>query len=517
MTTPSNVTFPPPNQRMAAPGRPRRSPGGGATFLYLATVLAYAAIFSFWQVEPLPARVHALGVLIFATSFIPLTLWTARGRRGLPMFELIVLSYALQFSLPLYTQSQGLVIRGQFVPVSWQALVQALVLVEVGIVGFIAGYYLFLRSPLAAATPCLDLPFVEQRRMTYIYSSFLLGGAVMLFSSAGVGFLQTPALGALTRLLASQFNIALIVLAYQVYQQPRASQGQHVLLFAALTFAFLIGLSTGLIENAFIPLVSVFIVQWQARSRLPWRWLAVAAAMFVVLNPAKFTFRSLVWFGGADYSLGDRIGLWSDLAAESAGNLLQPTFAGDRENAVLGALSRFDLVHKFAYVRTMTPQIVPYYQGSTYTYFLVAWIPRAIWPNKPTATGGANDRMDVDYQLKYEAQATSIGIGLLPEAYANFGVAGVLLVMALQGAVLGLLSAMLDGKDSDGGRAIYLSVGVYLLNGIGTSASVMFGAILQQVLASAVILRPFTKGWRATPEPASPAGSNRSGVSLLSR
>ncbi len=515
MTTPPDVTYPPPIVRMAARRRSRRSPGTGA--IYLVTVLAYAIFFTFWQVEPLPGAVHALGVLIFATSLIPLTMWTTRGRRGLPMFEMIVLSYALQYSLPLYTQSNSLVIRSQFVPVSWQALTQVLILVEIGLIAFIAGYYLFLRSPLAAKAPQVDLPFSEQGRMTYIYFSLFFGGAVMALSAAGFGILQAPALGAVTRLLASQFNIALIVLAYQVYEQARAPQGQRILLYAALTFAFLIGLSTGLIENAFIPVVSVFVVQWQARRRLPWQWLVAAAVLFVVLNPAKFAFRSLVWFGGADYSLGDRLGLWSDLAAESATNLVQPTFAGDRETAVLGALSRFDLVHKFAYVRTLTPQVVPYYQGSTYAYFLVAWIPRAIWPDKPTATGGANDRMDVDYGLKFEGQATSIGSGLLPEAFANFGAIGVILVMALQGAVLALLSAMFDSKSSDGGRAIYLSVGVYLLNGIGTSASVMFGAIFQQVLASAVILRPFAVGWRTTTKVASPESVRQSGAPSLPR
>lgn len=479
---------------------------------YVLAVLFYAVLFTFWQFEPLPSEVHVLGVLIFATSLAPLMLWTAQGRRGLPMFELIVLSYALQYSLPLYTQSNGLVIRSQIVPVSWQDLTQALILVEIGLVAFIAGYYLFLRSPLAAKAPQVDLPFSEQGRMTYIYFSFFLGGAVMALSAAGFGLLQAPALGAVTRLLASQFNIALIVLAYQVYEQTRAPRGQRTLLYAALSFAFLVGLSTGLIENAFIPVVSVFVVQWQARRRLPWQWLVAAAVLFVVLNPAKFAFRSLVWFGGADYSLGDRLGLWSNLAAESATNLVQPTFAGDRETAVLDALSRFNLVHKFAYVHTMTPQIVPYYQGSTYAYFLVAWVPRAIWPDKPTATGGANERMDVDYQLKYEGQATSIGIGLLPEAFANFGAIGIILIMMLQGAVLALLSAMFDSKSSDGGRAIYLSVGVYLLNGIGTSASVMFGAIFQQVLASAVILRPFAAGWRATPKVATPEHIRQSGA-----
>ncbi len=474
--------------------------------IYLLAVLAYGLAFAFLQREPLPGKIYALGVLIFATSLWPLAAWAARTRRRLPIFELIVFSYALQYSMPLYTQPQGLIIFSQFVPVSWQALYEALWLVEIGLIAFIAGYYLFLRSVLAAAAPRLDLPFSNRRLQTYIYLSFLVSGIVMILDASDSSLLQASALGALTRLAAGQFNIALILLGYQVYEQRRARPGRLLLLYAATAFAFLIGLSTGMLENALIPLVSLFLVRWQGGRRFPWPWLAAGLALFMVLNPAKGVFRNMVWFGESDYSLRDRISLWSDLTIDSTETLVQPAFAADREEVMLRTLSRFDLIHRFAYVRTMTPQIVPYYEGATYAYFLVAWIPRLLWPDKPTATGGANDRMDVDYQLKYEGQAVSVGIGLLPEAYANFGLLGVVLVMALQGAIFGLLYAMLNSSGSQGGRAIYLGIGIYFLNGIGTSASVMFGGVFQQILANAVILRLFARGWRARRGQAPAAG-----------
>ncbi len=489
-----------------------RSPASRAPRLlivFLSIVAAYALIIPLWQVEPLPGDVHALGVLIFATSLVPLTVWTARTQRGLPMFEVIALSYAVQYSMPLYMQPRGLIIFSQFVPISWTALYEALWLVEAGLIAFIAGYYLFLRSSVSTRTPRLDLPLLENRRATYIRLGLIFGGAIMALNAVGAPLFQIPGLGAVLRLLAGQFYLAMILLGYQVYEQPRAPLGQRLLLYAAAALAFMVGLSTGSMENAFIYLVGLFMVRWHVRGRLPWHWLAAAIALFIILNPAKFAFRDQVWFGGTDYSMGQRLALWSDLAADSAESLAHPTFADDRERLLRGTLSRFDLVHKFAYVHTLTPQIIPYYQGSTYSYFLVAWIPRLFWPNKPTATGGANDRMDVDYRLKYEGQSVVAGIGLLPEAYANFGTLGVALIMALQGALLGLLNAMLNGRASQGGRAIFLSVGVYFLNGIGTSASVMFGAIFQQVLVSAVILRPFVSGWRSAPDPTPPSAPHR--------
>ena len=46
--------------------------------IYLLMVLGYGLFFTFWQVETLPARIHVIGVLIFATSLLPLMVWIAR-------------------------------------------------------------------------------------------------------------------------------------------------------------------------------------------------------------------------------------------------------------------------------------------------------------------------------------------------------------------------------------------------------------------------------------------------------
>lgn len=124
------------------------------------------------------------------------------------------------------------------------------------------------------------------------------------------------------------------------------------------------------------------------------------------------------------------------------------------------ALARFDLVHKFAYVQEITPAIKPYYYGSTYSYFLYAWIPRLLWPAKPSAAQ-ANEQLDVDYRLKAPEQGSTIGIGQLPEAYVNFGLLGIILVMSIQGFVFALLDSSLNGPRSEG--AGHLPIGDGLL------------------------------------------------------
>ena len=464
--------------RWSQPNRPR---WGKIIALYLLVVAVYAVIFSVWQVESLPGMVHFLGVLIFATCLLPFVRWYQQGRVKLPMFELIALSYAAQYSLPLYTQLNGVVLFSQFVPSTWQALTQALWLVEIGIMAMIAGYVLVQRSPLMRLLPSLDLPFTPERRANYIRVAFVIGGAAMLLNATNFAPFRSPTFGALARLFTAQLYLAIILLTYQVYGGQAPKRSGRAVLYVAVGLALALGLVSGMLENALAPVVMYLVARWHASRRFPWQLVIGVVLLFLVLNPVKIAYRNQYWAAGTSYGLGERLSTWTELTAESASSMLKGGFTQDTADNLSHSLARLDLVHKFAYVRAATPQLVPFYRGETYSYFLLAWIPRVLWPDKPTATANANDRMDVDYQLKMEGQQTTVGIGLLPESYANFGVWGVPIIMALQGAVFAFVSLLLNGPRSDGGHAIYLYIMVYFLNGIGSSASVLFGAILQKL------------------------------------
>jgi hypothetical protein len=224
----------------------------------------------------------------------------------------------------------------------------------------------------------------------------------------------------------------------------------------------------------------------------------MSVLLYLILNPAKFDYRNRIWYGTENAGLVDRVQAWTTAVrghANVGSDDISRILADER---IMGALARFDLIHKFVWVREMTPRYVPFYRGQTYSYFLVAWVPRAVWPDKPSASE-ANHRVDVDYGFLSDFQTTStnIGIGQLAESYANFGIAGVMTIMAVLGVVFALLDNILNGRHSDGGRAIYLSLMVYFLNGIGSSTAVHFGALVQQTLANALIMRLFATGFRA--------------------
>ena len=67
---------------------------------------------------------------------------------------------------------------------------------------------------------------------------------------------------------------------------------------------------------------------------------------------------------------------WKEAASDSTGRGLA--------DSVTATFSRISLLTQTANVVELTPSTVPYQGGHLYSYLLVTWIPRVIWPDKPS-------------------------------------------------------------------------------------------------------------------------------------
>lgn len=89
---------------------------------------------------------------------------------------------------------------------------------------------------------------------------------------------------------------------------------------------------------------------------------------------------------------------------------------------------------KTSVILDKVPQTMPYKLGETYTYFIVAPIPRSIWPSKPNVKIGRELASTVFGVGKY----TGVPPGAVGELYLNFGVAGVIFGMFVWGVLMRL-------------------------------------------------------------------------------
>ncbi len=432
-----------------------------------------------------------LGLLLLGICLYPSVRYLAQHNADLPTMPVFCLAYALQFAFPIFTQDDTFLLLGAEVRyLAEKEVAIALLLAIGGICSLQLGYFGFQRSNYRRVVPVARLPLKKRKALAYcaLVGVFL----PLLFTFQGIipAELQQP-LSSIMRVLQTQVLVVIAILGW-LYYGRKESKFYAVWLYGLVLVAAMRGVSGGSIEEAVVPFGVFFVVKWLYTGRVPLAPIFVTALLVVFLSPVKSDYRERTWFGEepdlAEQSSLTRGTLW----IEQATDYWAETIAGRRDisEATSSATGRADFIHQVAYIYSMTPSVVPYQYGKTYSFFLVSFIPRLLWPDKPTA-GSANGFYAVTYGITSEegAKTTTFGVSILGEAFMNFGWPGVILIMLVQGILIGAMQHSFGGKVSGpGGQAVFLCFFVYFLNGIGSSAEIMFGGILQNLLLGYVLL-----------------------------
>ena len=136
------------------------------------------------------------------------------------IFELIVFTYAVQFSMPVYTQPNTILIMSRDVFLSWESVADVLLLTILGVLVLIGSYSLAQRLPFVRSLPQIDLPLSDPRKkQVFIVGAIIIGGGISLVQA--MGRLRGGAIGALVFLMSRQVQVAIALLAYDHYQQKK--------------------------------------------------------------------------------------------------------------------------------------------------------------------------------------------------------------------------------------------------------------------------------------------------------
>jgi ABC-type multidrug transport system fused ATPase/permease subunit len=445
-----------------------------------------------------------LATILLAVCLYPTACYFANREGGLPSMAVLGLAYASMFVIPIFTREPTVQLAfGETAYLDDEYVVMVLLLSILGVCSLLTGFYGFQATRLAKTMPVIGLHLDEKKAVVYCVVAGLL---VPVLARPEYIFPEDllEQLSAVIRVLQSQALIAIAILGYLIYS-GRGPAWYRAILYWIIGVTALEGLSNGMIEQAVTPVAVLFIIRWQVTKRLPLLSIIAMIVIIIFLSPVKHEYRRATWSQDMQVpdSTVDKAFLWLHQASQYWSDTLsgQRSLAESTEQTA----SRMDLIHQFALVRSLTPSEIPYQYGATYSYFLVTFIPRAIWPEKPEA-GAANKFFAVSYGITTEegAERSTFGVSLLAEGYINFGWVGIIFIMALQGALLCLLQHMFgEQKSGEGGWAVYVSFFVFFLNGIGSSADVLFGNIIQSTLLCSALLwwmrvKPSTQGSQET-------------------
>lgn len=229
---------------------------------------------------------------------------------------------------------------------------------------------------------------------------------------------------------------------------------------------------SSMLEPGVVSLYLLFASRWVWGRRLRARWLFVAIAGLLLLNPAKYIYRANIRFRSEELNSIDavnrRLGdLWSQVGAVWGDGVTE-------ENLQVSA-NRASALILLAQVVDWVPDYVPYRAGEGLADSFLFLIPRALWNGKPDVSDLVNNAYAVEFQLTTEAgtKQSTIGIWQPIDGYWRFGFTGAIAGLGLYGLILGWLF----GRP--GRAALPAILGLYF-----TAAFFQTLASLQNVLAS---------------------------------
>lgn len=154
-----------------------------------------------------------------------------------------------------------------------------------------------------------------------------------------------------------------------------------------------------------IPILFCILVYLQRKNR---NW---PNAAFVVLLVSLFAVFPVLKHIGRAYQQGD-FQTVRQLATDSARNSLK-----------LSAEYAPDFLDQFACGLTLADELGKTYYGVSYAYLFVYWVPRVLWPDKPTITAFMFDLATRERPIAVEGRIVTY----LGEAYVNYGKLGLVL------------------------------------------------------------------------------------------
>lgn len=359
-----------------------------------------------------------------------------RNRPPMPFFPLVGLFYATNFGLPIFASDVKLPGRFQLYNVSSTALVVVLL----GIVGMLIAFFASKSSLWKNVSPIrLPGPFPLGKLLTVIW--ILLIGHI--------AFLYLPSLQNIPSL--GQFLDPVGYVAYGIFyiiwaRRKLPSIQVWLLLGVFVPLEVIKGFATGSLAQVMLLGLFIMIVIWYERKRIPLVLILVTALFLVTFNSVKLEYRYLTWVEGR-FSLNsiekvfESAQLFVDLAIKYHTN--PPKAANDDESPLISIIGRTGTIAVFSQVIEDTPTRVNYWGGETYLPLFTKFIPRFLWPDKPTEIIANQFGRRYGY-LAWNDFYTAFNLPWIIEMYVNFGTIGVLAGMPLVGVLLAFIEQKLN-------------------------------------------------------------------------
>jgi len=424
--------------------------------------------------------------------------WRRGGREALPVFAMLAFMYWLYYAVPLFLEDH--VISSVTDPsneLTSQSITFALLMCLVGVSALWLGMrWRIARLFVPRARLSLEL---THSKLNYVRAVLIVGSALNLSDAptqlAGEGGRQ------LVIIMVSVIPILAFAILFRNFIRGQAMRLDKFLIVGFLAVRLVGGLSSGWLGVSASILLICGAIYLMEKRRIP-RWALIFVVLFTLFfQVGKDDFRKTYWQSSGQLAEQEQAGgrvervtFWAQNSLEKWTDALSDSTGESLRRALNPSVSRISLLNQSANVLELTPSVVPYQYGWLYSYIAITWIPRFIWPDKPTMSE-ANQYYQVAYGLTSEDDLgkVSISVGLLAEGFINFGWLGVAGIMFLAGIFFDFYQKTFLSKTSG---ALMTAIGVILLPQFLSVESQMaqyVGGIVQEVVVTLIVMLPIIR------------------------
>jgi hypothetical protein len=429
------------------------------------------------------------GVSAFLLCWMPWAAyceWLRSDRGKIPLFALLAAMFWLAYAVPLFWAKH--VVTGFFGSqvLTESAITESLYLAILGVV------CLWLGMRVAANlhwTPKVRMDVSSSpNRWNYLRAIFVFGTLVKVFVPITI-------FGEGARQMVSNFENTVPVVGSAIfvryYLRGRILKFDKLLIFGYGLVALVVGISSGWLGSVVsLGLVCVVVYIYERR-KFPVMAALIVLPVILFFQPAKSVFRERYWKGESSDTTTERVSFWLESSWQLWNKALTNQDNEQIKELSNATLSRLSLLQQTAHMMELTPNRVPYQYGSLYSYIAVTFVPRILWPDKPSVND-ANHWYQVSYGLTAPQQLStvSIAVGTVAESYINFGWFGPILIIFPLGIFLGSFERMFLHADSGLLLSCLGAVLVPQLLAIESQMAEYIAGLAQQIFFALLVLLP---------------------------
>jgi len=395
-------------------------------------------------------------VLIGIACMFPMYLWCAGKVKGMPVFPFFALTYLWTFCLPLLSENPNVLMYSPAAHL-YAALCTTLFL---GSGTFV--WWQFVKSHKASYTPYRALQ--TQGAETFFFC-ILAAGVLLNMYLLGGWFNVSGGLLALVRGII--FGLSLLGIFVLCY---RAGSGdltkfRERLLFVLISLYILTSAATLILKTALTVFLLSIVAYVVGGRKVPLLAIMLGLICLLPLHYGKHPMRATYWNGATPHYVQPwQYPAWfQEWAGHSIDHFTyKPKRYDPPEEKRESFIERSSLVHILMMAQAKIPEHYSYMEGATYAIIPQLFLPRFLNPNKIRSHEGTHMlNIHIGRQTYQDTLRTTIAWGLLPEAYANFGVFGCAGVGMFLGAFYGFITRLGIGVPTFSARSLF---GVLILS-----------------------------------------------------